>query len=71
MSGSITLDLHYWRGLGPDIEPDLFVIRWRLGFVTIAIERKSLLEAYRKLRAAIVQRVERDEAQRARDSDGQ
>lgn len=71
MNPSIGLSLHWWRGIGTDVEPDLFIWRCRFGLFTIGIERGCLLAAYRKLRAAIVQRVERDEAQRARDSDGQ
>ncbi len=71
MSPALSLSLHYWRGIGPEAQHNLFFYGLRLGFVTVSIERDSLLAAYRKLRATLVERVERDEAQRARDSDGQ
>lgn len=71
MSPAISLSLHWWRGVGPEAQHNLFFYGVRLGFVTVSIERDSLLAAYRKLRATIVERVERDEAQRARNADGQ
>lgn len=61
MSPGITLSLHWWRGFGGDIQRDLFWWRYRLGFLTIAVERADVLAAYRKLRAAIVDRIHRDE----------
>lgn len=60
MSPGISLSLHWWRGWGQDQQPDLFVWRFRLGFVTLAIERVDLLQAYRKLRKAIADRIEHD-----------
>lgn len=53
MSPGITISIHFWRGFGPDTQRDLFYWqRLRLGFLTIAIERRDPLAAYRKLRAA-------------------
>jgi hypothetical protein len=60
MSPGIAFSLHWWRGIGPDIQPDLFWWRFRLGFVTVSVERVDLLAAYRKLRATIAQRVAHD-----------
>lgn len=60
MNGSIDLSLHGWRGIGPDIEPDLFVWNYRLGFATLSISRVPVVRAYQdvkrsaeRLRAAI------------------
>jgi hypothetical protein len=39
------------------VQPDLFVCRYRLGFLTLAIERNDTLAAYRLLRAAIEERI--------------
>lgn len=58
MSPGIDLSLHFWRGIGPDREPDLFVWRYRFGIATIGIERVSLLEAYRTLRSRIKRAIE-------------
>lgn len=58
MSPGITLSLHWWRGCGPDIQRDLFWWRYRLGFLTVAVERADLLSAYRKLRTAIERAVD-------------
>jgi len=62
VSGSIEVSLHDWRGIGPDIEPDLFVWRYRLGFLTLTVCRVCVLAAYQdtkasadRLRAAIRQ----------------
>lgn len=71
MNPSLGLKIHLWRGIGADVEPDLFLWRYRFGLFTIEICKVSVLASYRKLRAAIVQRVEADEAQRARNADGQ
>lgn len=60
MSPGISLALHWWRGFGPDVQPDLFWWRYRLGFATLSIERADLWEAYRKIRDAMVKRVEND-----------
>lgn len=57
MTGSLSLSLHLWRGIGPDVEPDLFVFRWRLGFLTVCVCRVCVLERYRKLKAAIGQAI--------------
>jgi hypothetical protein len=50
---SLDLSLHRWRGIGPDREPGLFLIRWRVGFFTFGICRGCLLDRYRKLRRTI------------------
>jgi hypothetical protein len=51
MNGSLALDLHGWRGIGPDVEPDLFVWRWRVGFATFSVCRVCVLAAYQDVRA--------------------
>lgn len=52
----IYIRFHRWLGVAlTNIEPDLFSYVFRLGFVTVYVCRNCLLEAYRKLRAAIVQ----------------
>ena len=61
MSPGVGFTLHYWRGIGPDREPDLFVWRYRFGIATVCIERVSLLEAYRKLRRTIEQALDAGE----------
>jgi len=53
MNPSLDLSLHLWRGFGPDREPDLFLIRWRLGFVTVSVCRVCVLGRYRELRRRI------------------
>lgn len=52
MSPGISVSLHFWRGCGPDIQRDLFVWRYRLGLLTLSVERADVLAAYRKIRAA-------------------
>jgi hypothetical protein len=64
MSPGISVSIHFWRGIGRDIQPDLFFARIRLGFVTLAVERGDLWKAYWKLRKAIAERVEHDRRQR-------
>lgn len=64
MNHSLDLSVHGWRGVGPDREPDLFLIRWRLGFVTVGVCRVCLLDSYRKLRRTIVESVVRSEEKR-------
>ena len=51
MSRSFDLSLHAWRGVGPDEEPDLFVWRYRLGFLTVTTCRVCVLGAYQDARA--------------------
>jgi hypothetical protein len=41
-------------------EPDLFYWVLGTGFVTIFVLKVCLLDAYRKLRAAVVERIESD-----------
>ena len=61
MSPGISLSVHLWRGFGFDAQQDLFFWwRFRLGFLTVAVERVDVLEAYRKLRKAIAERIEHD-----------
>jgi hypothetical protein len=52
MSPGITLSLHRWRGIGGDVQPDLFFWRYRFGLLTIAIERTDTYRAYRGMRQA-------------------
>ncbi len=56
------LRFHRWRGfpLEPD-EPDLFHLQVCLGFATLFICKVCLIEARRKLRAAMVESVEKVE----------
>lgn len=61
MNPGITLSLHWWRGLSLSPEPTLFWLEFRLGFVTLSVERAWPLAAYRKLRAAMVEAVARAE----------
>lgn len=62
MNPGLSLSLHWYRGFGPDIEPDMFVARFRLGFLTIAAESDDWLPRFRKLRQTIVQAVQKAEA---------
>ena len=49
---------HCWHGFARyNLEPELFHWVVKAGFVTVYIEKKSLLDAYRKLRATIVDAV--------------
>lgn len=59
----IYIRFHRWRGCMsiPNIEPDLFHYVFGCGFFTIYIEKKSLLEAYRKLRSTIDEAVRKSE----------
>ena len=61
MSPGVSVSLHWWRGIGPDVQLSLFYMGLRLGFVTVSFERDWMLAAYRKLRATIETRVERDQ----------
>lgn len=61
MTGSIDLSIHWWKGIGPDREPDLFLIRWRLGFMTIGVCRVCLLSKIHELRAVIREAVNKSE----------
>jgi hypothetical protein len=67
MNGSISLSVHWWRGIGPDIEPDLFLFRWRLGFLTFSVCRVCLLTRYRELQALVdeyTKRATRDDGEK-------
>lgn len=64
MSESLDLSIHGWRGVGPDVEPDLFEWRFRLGFLTVTVCRVCVLTAYQdakaeaqKLRGAIASAI--------------
>jgi hypothetical protein len=61
LSPAITLSVHWWRGIGPETQANLFYYGFRLGFVTVSVERESLLEAYRRLRRALAERIAKDE----------
>jgi len=63
MSPGISLSLHWWRGIGPDIEPDLFLFRYRFGIFTVSVCKVCLLDRYRFLRATMQERVKADQAQ--------
>lgn len=61
MSPGLSISLHSWRGIGGDAEPDLFMARIRLGFVTLTIESDDWLPKLRKMRATIQQAIDRTE----------
>ena len=61
MNPGITLGLHWWRGFSLSPEPTLFWLEFRLGFVTLSIERNWPLAAYRKLRSTMQEAVARVE----------
>lgn len=51
---ALYLRFHRWRGFAlTNVEPDLFHVVFRLGFVTVYVCKRCLLEAYRKLRSTI------------------
>lgn len=60
---AIYIRFHAWRSfrLQPD-EPELFHVVVPLGFVSLFICRTCLIDVRRKLRAAIIEAVEKDEA---------
>jgi hypothetical protein len=58
----IYIRFHRWCGFSLfNAEQDLFHHVVKVGFVTVYIEKASLLAAYRKLRTAIAERVRRDQ----------
>jgi hypothetical protein len=61
MSPGIQIEFHVWRGIGPTVQRDLFFYGWRFGFLTLSICRVCVIDSYAKLRAAVVERVEKDE----------
>lgn len=61
VSPAITLSVHWWRGIGPEVQANLFFYGYRLGFLTLSIERDSVLEAYRLMRRALAERIAKDE----------
>ena len=52
MNPGVSISIHFWRGIGADLQRDLFWCRYRLGFVTIAVQRQDPLRAYRGIRQA-------------------
>lgn len=68
MSPGLTLELHWWRGIGPTVQRDLFWYGYRFGFLTLSICRVCVIESYRKLRETIEQSVETSE--RLREQEG-
>lgn len=50
MNPGISISIHLWRGIGADTQGDLFVCRYRLGYLTLAVERQDPLRAYRSIR---------------------
>lgn len=61
---ALYLRFHRWRGfpLMSGEQADLFSYVVPLGFCTLFICKICLIEARRKLRAAITERIDRDEA---------
>lgn len=53
MNRSLAISFHAWRGIGPDVEPDLFFWRWRFGFVTLTVCRVCVLAAYWETKSAL------------------
>lgn len=64
MNPGLSLSLHWWRGIGPDVEPDLFMARIRLGFATLTIESDDWLPRLRQFRAVVAHAVSQSENQR-------
>ena len=60
---AIYIRFHRWRGCLclPNAEPDLFHFVFGLGFCTVYVEKKSLLDAYRKLRRTIEDVIPKDD----------
>ena len=63
MSPGISISLHFWRGIGPLIQRELFYVGFRLGIFTISICRVCVIDSYAKIRGAMLERVAVDEAQ--------
>lgn len=58
---ALYIRFHRWCGFSrANLEPDLFHWVVKAGFVTVYIEKKGLLEAYRKLRTTIEEVVRKD-----------
>jgi hypothetical protein len=59
---ALYLRFHRWRGFAlTNVEPDLFHVVFRLGFVTVYVCKRCLLDAYRKLRTTIEEVVGKEE----------
>jgi hypothetical protein len=59
---ALYIRFHRWRGFAlTNVEPDLFHVVFRLGFVTVYVCKRCLLEAYRKLRTTIEEVVGKEE----------
>lgn len=61
MSPGLSVELHWWRGIGPTVQRDLFFYGFRLGFVTLSICRVCVIDSYAKLREAVESRISADE----------
>ncbi len=61
MSPGIALELHWWRGIGPTVQRDLFFYGYRFGFLTVSVCKVCVIDSYAKLREAVVERVRKDE----------
>jgi hypothetical protein len=61
MSPGISLELHWWRGIGPTVQRDLFFYGFRFGFLTLSICRVCVIDSYKILREAIDSRVKADQ----------
>lgn len=57
MNPGITLSVHWWRGVSLFPEPTLFWLEFRMGFVTLSIEKAWPLAAYRKMRSTVQEAV--------------
>lgn len=64
MSPGIALELHWWRGIGPAVQRDLFFYGFRLGIVTISVCRVCVIDSYSKVRGAVVDAVRKAEGDR-------
>lgn len=48
---ALYITFHGWRGINlANSEPDLFSYVWRLGFVTVYVCKRCILDAYRRMR---------------------
>lgn len=57
MSPGLTLELHWWRGIGPTVQRDLFFYGYRFGIFTLSICKECVIDRYSKLRETVVQAV--------------
>jgi hypothetical protein len=53
---------HRWRGFAlTNVEPDLFHVVFKLGFCTLYVCKRCLVDAYRKLRCTVVDAVSKSD----------